>query len=109
MNLFLDHIGLGVQDSRRTAELLIDLGICEMHEDTLDERRSCNLIFSCEGILQLHDGENATGVKLAVRVKDPGDLKRRLTNHGIGWEDRADGQIGFIAAGIEFHTVQEEE
>jgi hypothetical protein len=109
LQMILDHIGLGVADPREFALILIALEMCDMLEDKLP--KACKLLFSCGSVLQLHEGETSTHVKLAVNVGDPELFTPKLDSLGIKWTVRDPGgfwNIDFVICGIAFHTVRGE-
>lgn len=103
----LNHIGIGVTNMAEFVRLMIALGICEMKEDK--SPKACKLEFAWGGILQLHQGENATGVKLAIelpaKVRDSVAFRRLLDEEHIAWKFRRADVIDFEICGIGFHTV----
>lgn len=107
--MILDHIGLGVADPKEFARILIALEMCDMLEDKLP--KACKLIFSCDSVLQLHEGETSTHVKLGVNVGDPELFTPKLDSLDIAWTIRDPGDnwnIDFIVCGIAFHTIRGE-
>ena len=105
----LNHVGISVKNLPEFVRLMLELGICEIYEDKMP--RSCKMQVGCScGILQLHEGPTATGVKPAIEVENLNELRRRLTENGIRYRVRSGhtGVIDFEICGLSIHTVAPE-
>ena len=103
----VNHVGITNSDPTALAAKMIELGLCKMGIDELPDE--CNLEFACGLVLQVHKGDDATGVKPAIEIADPVAFRELLESHGVECVQRRPNNeyvLDFNVCGLPIHTVK---